>query len=46
MYPPNFKNCKNKTEFLYKIHSFTMNVRLKKIIRDPLHKQVEDSWIS
>jgi hypothetical protein len=25
MHPPNFKNCKNKTEFLYKIHVFTKN---------------------
>jgi hypothetical protein len=23
MYPHNFKKCKNKTEFLYKIHVFT-----------------------
>jgi hypothetical protein len=30
MYPPNFKNCKNKTEILCKIHVFTTNVRFKK----------------
>jgi hypothetical protein len=31
MYPPNFKKCKNKTKFLYKIQVFTTNAtRFKK----------------